>query len=816
MAVELATGYVSLTVSARGLGKGILQDVSKEVAGEGKAIGRDIGTDLANEVEKAGKSAGSKVSAALKAESPQIDVDFEIDESGINKAKTALDGIGDDVDLSKLDFNFPVPKFEVPRDAVADIQAKINKLGDEPLDLDLRVNQQKIKRIKSEIDRLEDDSIDLDIDIGESLAPLRNQIEQKLGNDVDVDIEADIDESDAKSLGDQFGGAFLTGAAVVTGGLAALLAAGVAFAISEGLGAAEREANLDLQGARFGLDEEETARRGTIAGQVYAENFGESAAANFQVSVNLGTALEFDGMSDREVADSIIDVNAVASFLAVDVAEATQFTATSINTGLADNTRDISDSIIGGLTGLTDQARQEIPDFANEYSQFFSALGLSWDDVIRIIQAGDVSTAMDLDRLADSFKEVEDIITEAGPEATAALAAIDLDIDVLADQIAEGGPAAEGALVDVFTGLAGVTNKREQENLFETLFGSPGDDIGDFDFDAFQGAINPGAIFDEDLEGSTADYIEAITDNALTDWETFWSMIEQRRNDAAGNILAGFEEDGFEGAFDALVEEIELAWEDVRPALVELYESRIKPYLEEEGGALITDALNALGSRFGAWVEESAIPAAVAALPGFTLAVLSALTDLKDQMVNSLIAAAAEAVESMYQSFTSSLPTLLGFFTGLSPAFITALGNLGSTLYSAGSDLIQGLIDGIGSRVGDVLAEVGGLAGRVVGAVRDKLDSDSPSKVFIKIGYDVMEGLDIGLGEGFKPIPANLTALTEQLTSVDISPPYIAPFEQTGQSSIHQGATTTINIQAKDRPLESEIHEQLILSGVRR
>jgi hypothetical protein len=75
---------------------------------------------------------------------------------------------------------------------------------------------------------------------------------------------------------------------------------------------------------------------------------------------------------------------------------------------------------------------------------------------------------------------------------------------------------------------------------------------------------------------------------------------------------------------------------------------------------------------------------------------------------------------------------------------LTAVGDLSKTLYNAGRNIVQGLVDGVGSMAGAVGRKVNEIIGGLSSGVKKLLGISSPSKVFAEIGKNVM----LGLGQG--------------------------------------------------------------------
>jgi TP901 family phage tail tape measure protein len=77
---------------------------------------------------------------------------------------------------------------------------------------------------------------------------------------------------------------------------------------------------------------------------------------------------------------------------------------------------------------------------------------------------------------------------------------------------------------------------------------------------------------------------------------------------------------------------------------------------------------------------------------------------------------------------------------------IGALSNIGSSLLSAGSDLISGFINGIRNKAGDVVNAIRStITDKLPGFVKDALGIRSPSRVFMALGEQTGAGFAIGI-----------------------------------------------------------------------
>lgn len=102
---------------------------------------------------------------------------------------------------------------------------------------------------------------------------------------------------------------------------------------------------------------------------------------------------------------------------------------------------------------------------------------------------------------------------------------------------------------------------------------------------------------------------------------------------------------------------------------------------------------------------------------------------------------------SVKSAVSSALGSVVSLVKGLPRRILNALGNLGKTLYGAGKDLIQGLINGASS----LLRSIGSffvdkLPGWIKGPFKAALGIASPSKVFAGYGENLVEGVIVGVG----------------------------------------------------------------------
>lgn len=106
---------------------------------------------------------------------------------------------------------------------------------------------------------------------------------------------------------------------------------------------------------------------------------------------------------------------------------------------------------------------------------------------------------------------------------------------------------------------------------------------------------------------------------------------------------------------------------------------------------------------------------------------------------------AREAIADMRIAFTDRVQALLEWFRGLPGRIVSALAGLASQMYQLGRDIIQGMIDGVTSMGRQAQNAVTGIAKGAVAAAKAALGVSSPSRVFAEIGRETVAGFVVGV-----------------------------------------------------------------------
>lgn len=152
--------------------------------------------------------------------------------------------------------------------------------------------------------------------------------------------------------------------------------------------------------------------------------------------------------------------------------------------------------------------------------------------------------------------------------------------------------------------------------------------------------------------------------------------------------------------------------------------------------------------------------------------------------IKSVVEANINAVKTILSGISSVVGTVIGYFdsirqgivekfnaavtfvSGIPGKILAALGSVATTLWSAGSDLIGGLIEGIKARAGEVLSTIASfITDKIPGWVKDRLGISSPSKVMMDIGQWIPAGLAAGIEKAADRVKEAARKLAEATTA---------------------------------------------------
>ena len=132
----------------------------------------------------------------------------------------------------------------------------------------------------------------------------------------------------------------------------------------------------------------------------------------------------------------------------------------------------------------------------------------------------------------------------------------------------------------------------------------------------------------------------------------------------------------------------------------------------------------------------------------------------KDSVVTS-VQSIVENIRSRFEAIRSSIDRVVGWFRGLPNKILSALGGLGSLLWNAGNNIIQGLLDGINAKWQSVKEKVSGM-GKWIADHKGPKEYDL--KLLVPNGGWIMQGLMQGLQNAKPELQNTLNDIAETVS----------------------------------------------------
>lgn len=125
------------------------------------------------------------------------------------------------------------------------------------------------------------------------------------------------------------------------------------------------------------------------------------------------------------------------------------------------------------------------------------------------------------------------------------------------------------------------------------------------------------------------------------------------------------------------------------------------------------------------------------------------ITTLIGGVLGTIAKTVSTAAGTIWKGFTSAISDALtgvwNAMVGLWNTVLKFFKDAGTWLWQAGRDLIQGLVNGIGSMVSSAVSATGDLAGKVLSSAKHGFGLWSPSRIFHGFGVNIVQGLINGI-----------------------------------------------------------------------
>lgn len=342
----------------------------------------------------------------------------------------------------------------------------------------------------------------------------------RLGVDMS-DAQGEVDEG-AQGIEKRLNGLTAAGG-VAAAGLGAAFVMGLESAMD--ISAVETKLQDQLN-----LTDEQAATAGRIAGDVYAQGFGESLSdVGDAFSAVESSMQELGSVSDAEMAQLTKDALALADRFEFDVTTAAAGAGNMIKAGLAEDGTEAMDLLAAAAQDLPASMREELPDVMKEYSEFFGQLGFTGPQTMGLLAEAAKNPAFELDKLGDAVKEFSLQIADT---AKVQQPLKDLGLDVAHIQKLVNTGQGTKAFDEVTKALSGVQDQTKRTALQAALFGGPGEDLGN----TLTAIADAGGVASLSMD-DTAGAAKKITDNMAASPAQQWDSVMRTVTTTLGTAL---------------------------------------------------------------------------------------------------------------------------------------------------------------------------------------------------------------------------------------------------------------------------------------
>lgn len=283
--------------------------------------------------------------------------------------------------------------------------------------------------------------------------------------------------------------------------------------------------------AQLGASDQESAKLGKIAGDMYKNAFGESVTeVNAVMKTVFQSGLAAVGDAEDEIKGVTTQVMNYSKITGEEALPVTRAISQMLKTGLAKNATEAFDLLTRGTQKGLDKS-EDLLDTVNEYGTQFRKVGLTGQQAFGLISQAIQAGARDSDIAADAIKEFSIRAVDGSELTKASFKGIGLDAEKMAKTISEGGPKAAAALGLTLDKLRQVKDPTAQAALAVGLFGTQAEDLG-----AALYAMNLGTATKEfgEVAGAAERAGDVINDTASNKLATIGRTIKTEISDAIG------------------------------------------------------------------------------------------------------------------------------------------------------------------------------------------------------------------------------------------------------------------------------------------
>lgn len=522
---------------------------------------------------------------------------------------------------------------------------------------------------------------------------------------------------------------------------------------------------------------EEVERYKDVIASIYASNLGESFedVADVLILVKqqmkdlndeqlegaIASAIQLRDTFDIDVNEGIRGANALMKQFGISAEEAYNYIAIGAQNGLNQN--------------------QDLADQISEYAVYYADLGMSVQDMFNAMYSGAKQGVYQIDYLNDAYKEFGIRVKDTAATTTEGFTLLGMDADTMRAKFAAGGESAREAFEEVINALAETDDQVIQNQVGVDLFGTKWEDIGQSTIMAIT-QMNDGLDLTQDLLGGMRELTMAdFTRQVEVLGESFGRLLLPYLISGT-DALIGFVEwlNELDPEFKSLIVQLGLFAAAAGPVIgvtggiISNGEVLINTFtkLAPVIGAIIktaagmvnpfTAAITVIGLLYAAYQAN------IGGIQDITKEAIEMLVDYWEDFINFAPQVPEKFINFLVQGFNSkkaaAISSARAIITGIRTEFTRFL----NESKQIPIDFVNGLANGIREGVSVVASAVRSLANKMLSALTESLEINSPSKAAERAGMYYDQGLELGIDKNKNFVIGAMLSLGEDLKKASV------------------------------------------------
>ena len=531
-----------------------------------------------------------------------------------------------------------------------------------------------------------------------------------------IDKAADQTQ-DASGKFEKIGGVLKGIGATIGAAVAAIGTAAIATGVSLVKLGDEYNMAVNQLSASTGATGQELEELGEVAQNVYKHNFGDNLE---DVANGIAEVKKTTGLMGQELEKATESGFALRDTFGFDLQESAR-AAGALMKNFGITSEEAYNIIAVGAQNGADK-NGDLLDTLNEYSNQYSALGLSADEFIAGLIGGAEAGAFSIDKIGDAVKEFNIRAKDGSKGTIEVFTSLGFNADEMTKKFAQGGEAASGAFYAVIEELNAIQDPLLKNTLGVQLFGTQF----------------------EDLEASVLPVLAGMKDSTIATTDALAQINEIKYNNLS---------DGFEGVKRSLQGVFLPAVSEVSAGITDLFSGLSNGINEADGNfEKISEVIGETVGGITSLITEQ-LPQfitlgldIVMAIGGAIIENLPLIIDAAMQIVMTLLTGLVEALPQITEG---ALQLLLALVDGI-------VANL-PMLVEAALTMIVTLATGLAEALPELIPSIVQAIVLIVETLIANMDQ------ILEAAFQLIQGLAVGL---INALPVLIEALPQIISSI--------------------------------------------------